>query len=174
MTEIISNLFFLLFAVGIPLWGAYKKINVYEAFTQGATEAFPLLLKILPFTLAILVALGMFRAAYGFEYLEKLLGPFFEWIGVPIGLLTQIITRPFSASASNMAMAEIFHHYGPESLIAKMAACINGSTETTFYVIAVYFGSVHIKKTRHAIPTGLAADLAGVLASVWICRWMFS
>nr|HAT8715193.1 spore maturation protein [Legionella jordanis] len=169
-----SNWLFLSFVVGIPLYAAFKRINVFDAFTSGAKQGFETSISILPYLIAMLVAIGMLRASGFFELINGVLSPIFSALGMPAELLPLALIRPFSGSASTGVMAELIHQHGGDSLIAKTAATMMGSTETTFYVVAVYFGAVGIKRTRHAIPAGLLADLAGVIASVAICRYLFS
>lgn len=166
----LSNVMFLAFIVGIPLYAALKKINVFDAFIVGAKQGFETSVSLIPYLIAMMVAIGMLRASGFFGLMDQLLAPFMSAIGMPPEVLPLALIRPFSGSASTGVMAELIHNYGGDSLIAKMSATMMGSTETTFYVIAVYFGSVGIRRTRHAIPAGLLADLAGVIASVLICR----
>ena len=156
-----------------PLYAAAKRVPVYEEFVEGAKEGFQVAIRIIPFLVAILVAVGMFRAAGGIDLLARLLSPIFEPLRFPPELLPLVLMRPLSGSGSNGIFAELVKAHGPDSLIAKMGATVMGSTETTFYVIAVYFGSVAIRRTRHAVPAGLIADLAGVIASVIICNLVF-
>lgn len=170
----LSNWMLLVFVVGIPLYAAaVKKINVFDAFIVGAKQGFDTVLNILPFLIAMMVAIGMLRASGFFGLMGQLLAPLMTLIGMPPEVLPLALIRPFSGSASIGIMAELIHQYGGNSLIAKTAATMMGSTETTFYVIAVYFGSIGISRTRHAIPAGLLADLAGIVASVMICRYLF-
>jgi spore maturation protein B len=169
----LSNWMFLMFIVGIPLYAAVKKINVFDAFIIGAKQGFGTILSIVPYLIAMVVAIGMLRASGFFNLMAKLLAPLLELIGMPSEVLPLALIRPFSGSASTGMMAELIHQYGGNSLIAKMAATMMGSTETTFYVIAVYFGSIGIRRTRHAIPAGLLADFAGIVTSVIICRHLF-
>lgn len=170
----LSNAIFLVFVVGIPLYGAWKKVNVFDAFVEGAKDGFQTTLSIFPFLIAMLVALGMLRASGFFELASHTLQPLLARLGMPSELLPLALIRPFSGSASTGMMAELIHQYGGNSFIAKTAATMMGSTETTFYVIAIYFGVVNIKRTRYAIPAGLLADLTGVIASVFICRVLFT
>ena len=170
----LSNWIFLSFIGGIPLYALIKKINVFDAFTTGAKQGFETSISIVPFLIAMLVAIGMLRASGFFELLYSLISPVLNRMGMPSELLPLALIRPFSGSASTGIMAELIHQYGGNSFIAKTAATMMGSTETTFYVIAVYFGAVGIKRTRHAIPAGLLADLAGIIASIWICRYLFT
>jgi spore maturation protein B len=174
LTHQLSNCILLTFVVGIPLYAAtIKKVNVFDAFIVGAKQGFDTILTILPYLIAMIVAIGMLRASGFFTLMGELLAPLLRRIGMPPELLPLALIRPFSGSASTGIMAELIHQYGGNSLIAKMAATMMGSTETTFYVIAVYFGSIGIRRTRHAIPAGLLADLAGIIASVLICRYLF-
>lgn len=170
----LSNWMFLAFVVGIPLYGAIKKTNVFDAFIEGARQGFDTSISLIPYLIAIMVAVGMLRASGFFELLQHWLAPILDKIGMPSELLPLALIRPFSGSASTGVMAELIHQHGGESFIAKTAATMMGSTETTFYVVAVYFGAVNIRRTRHAIPAGLLADLAGVIATVCICRYLFA
>lgn len=169
----ISNILFLLVIVGIPLFAAIKKINVFDAFVTGAKQGFETSISLIPYLIAMMVAIGMLRASGFFDLINQLLQPLMVKIGMPAEVLPLALIRPFSGSASTGVMAELIHQYGGDSIIAKTAATMMGSTETTFYVIAVYFGSVGIKRTRYAIPVGLLADCSGVIASVLVCRYFF-
>ncbi|HAT8178997.1 TPA: spore maturation protein [Legionella pneumophila] len=170
----LSNWLFLTFIVGIPLYAAIKKVNVFDAFIIGAKQGFDVSVKLIPYLVAMMVAIGMLRASGFFSLMSQILSPALSMIGMPPELLPLALIRPFSGSASTGVMAELIHKYGGDSFIAKTAATMMGSTETTFYVIAVYFGSVGVRRTRHAIPAGLLADLAGIIASVLICRYLFT
>ena len=172
--NIISNWIFLAFVVGIPLYGLIKKINVFDAFVTGAKQGFETSISIVPYLIAMLVAVGMLRASGFFEWLSTLLAPVLTYLGMPSELLPLALIRPFSGSAATAMMAELIHEHGGNSFIAKSAATLMGSTETTFYVVAVYFGTVGIRRTRHAIPAGLLADLAGIITTVLICRYLFT
>lgn len=169
----LSNGMFLLFILGIRVYAAFKKINVFDAFIIGAKKGFETSVNIIPYLVAMIVAIGMLRASGFFDVVNRLLAPLMNLIGMPSEVLPLALIRPFSGSASTGIMAELIHQHGGDSLIAKIAATMMGSTETTFYVIAVYFGSIGIRRTRHAIPVGLLADLSGVIASVMICRYLF-
>lgn len=176
MTSIINTLsdgLFLSFIVGIPLYGVVKKINVFDAFIEGAKQGFETSTSLIPYLIGMLVAVGMLRASGFFELLTHALAPILEKIGFPPDLLPLALLRPFSGSAAIAIMADVIHQNGGDALISKMAATLVGSTETTFYVIAVYFGSVNIRHTRHAIPAGLLADIAGVFGAVMICHYVF-
>lgn len=173
-TNQLSNWMFLIFILGIPVYAAIKKINVFDAFIVGAKQGFETSVNIIPYLVAMMVAIGMLRASGFFDLMNHFLAPLLHLIGMPSEVLPLALIRPFSGSASTGVMAELIHQYGGDSMIGKIAATMMGSTETTFYVIAVYFGSVGIRRTRHAIPVGLLADLSGVIASVLICRYLFA
>ncbi len=153
-----------------PLYAALRRIPVYEEFVEGAKEGIQVAIRIIPFLVAILVAIGMFRGAGGIDLLSRSFDPFFQTIGFPTELLPLVLMRPLSGSGTTGIFAELVATHGPDSLLVRMAGTIMGSSETTFYVLAVYFGSVAIRRTRHAVPAGLLADLAGVVASIIVCR----
>ena len=169
----ISNFIFLAFVVGIPLFATMKKIDVFDSFITGARQGFEVSVNIIPYLVAMMVAIGMLRASGFFELAYSLLTPLLKAIGMPPELLPMALIRPFSGSAATGVMAELIHQHGGNSFIAKTAATMMGSTETTFYVVAVYFGAVGIKKTRHAIPAGILADITGILTTIFICRYLF-
>jgi spore maturation protein SpmA len=153
-----------------PLYAAARGVKVYDEFVEGAKEGFGVILKIIPFLVTMLVAIGMFKGAGGIDLLSRLLSPILMPLQFPTDLLPLALMRPLSGSATLALLTDIVHRLGPDNIVSLTAATIYGSTETTFYVAAVYFGAVGIKHTRHAIPAGLLADLTGVIASVIICR----
>ena len=155
------------------LTAALKGIKVYEEFIQGAREGFDVAIRIIPYLVAILVAIGMFRGAGGIELLSSILKSALDKLGFPVELLPMALLRPLSGSATLGVFSDIVKQCGADSLVARMAGTLYGSTETTFYVIAVYFGSVNIRKTRHAIAAGLIADFVGIVAAVIVCRAVF-
>ena len=156
-----------------PLYAALRRVKVYEEFVEGAKEGFDVAIRIIPYLVAILVAIGMFRAAGGIDLLSRALAPMMLAVGFPPDLLPLVLMRPLSGSGTLGIFTELVKQFGPDSLIARIAGTIFGSTETTFYVLAVYFGSVAIKRTRYALLAGLTADLVGVIASVIVCRLVF-
>ena len=156
-----------------PLYAALRRVKVYEEFVDGAKEGFDVAIRIIPYLVAMLVAVGMFRAAGGIDLLSRALAPVMNALGFPTDLLPMVLVRPLSGSGSLGFFTELVKQFGPDSLIARMAGTINGSTETTFYVLAVYFGSVAIKRTRHALLAGLTADFVSVVVAVIICRIVF-
>ena len=156
-----------------PLYAALRRVKVYEQFVEGAKEGFQVAVTIIPFLVAILVAVGMFRGAGGIDLISQALRPILDLIHFPTDLLPMCLMRPLSGSGTLGMFTELVKEFGPDSLIARTAGTIFGSTETTFYVIAVYFGAVNIRRTRHAVPAGLIADAVGIVASVIVCRLMF-
>jgi spore maturation protein SpmA len=156
------------------LYAALRGVKVYEEFVTGAKEGWQVAMRVIPYLLAILVGVRMFREAGAIELLASALSPILQPLGVQTDLLPLILVRPLSGSATTGLFTELVTRFGADSLTARTAATIYGSTETTFYVLAVYFGSVAIHKGRHALAAGLVADATGALASIFICRWMFA
>lgn len=159
--------------VGFPLYGLFKRVPVYESFVDGAKEGFQVAVRIIPYLVAILFAIGMFRASGAMDFLVTVLNPVLRHIGFPAEVLPMAIVRPLTGSGSVGIVVDMINRYGEDSIFVKMAATMFGSTETTFYVIAVYFGAINIKKTRHAVPAGLTADVAAMLFAVWTVRLLF-
>ena len=154
-------------------WGMVKKVKVYEVFVEGAKDGFNVAIRIIPYLVAMLMAIGIFRASGAMDILTEVLAPITLLIGMPPETLPMALMRPLSGSGSLGIMTELMSVHGPDSLIGILASTMYGSSETTFYVLAVYFGSVNIRNTRHAVPTGLIADLAGMLGAVWIVNLLF-
>ena len=159
--------------VSIVLFGAFKKVNVYETFTDGAKDGFKTAVTIIPFLVGMLVAIGVFRASGALDLITNALSPITSKIGMPGEVLPMALIRPLLGGGASGVMNDLFTTYGPDSLIGRMASVMNGSTETTFYVLAVYFGAVGIKKTRHALPAGLIADVVGIITAVVVTNIMF-
>jgi spore maturation protein B len=171
--DLISYFVLPLMIVGIPFYGLVKKVPVYEEFVDGAKEGFDVAVMIIPYLVAILFAIAMFRASGALDFIIDGMRPLLGLIGIPAEVLPMGFIRPLTGSGSAAIVLDMINEFGEDSLVVKMAATMYGSTETTFYVIAVYFGAVNIKKLRHAVPAGLLADFAGFLASVYIVRWLF-
>jgi spore maturation protein SpmA len=157
-----------------PVYAFARRVKVYEEFVEGARDGFNVAIRIIPYLVAILVAIGMFRAAGGIDLIARALGPLLNRVGFPVDLLPVVLVRPLSGSGTLSLFADLVKTRGPDSFIARTAGTIMGSTETTFYVLAVYFGSVGIRRTRHAVLAGLAADLTGVIVSIIICNAVFN
>jgi spore maturation protein B len=171
--NLVSYLVVPMLIVGFPLYGLIKKVPVYEEFVEGAKEGFKVAVMIIPYLVAILFAIAMFRASGAMDFLIDGLRPVLGLIGVPPEMIPMAIVRPLTGSGSAAIVLDMINQYGEDSILVKMAATMFGSTETTFYVIAVYFGAVNIKKTRHAVPAGLIADFAALFASIWVVRLLF-
>lgn len=156
-------------------FGLLRRVLIYEAFIEGAKEGFHLAVRIIPYLVAILTAVGMFRVSGALDYLVGLIGPLTAWFGLPAEALPMALIRPLSGSGAYGVMAGIMANpaTGPDSYVGWLVSTLQGSSETTFYVLAVYFGAVQIKRGRHAVAAGLTADLVGVIASVFICSWLY-
>ena len=171
-----ANVFLFIIIIGFIVAGLRKKVNVYDAFVEGAKEGFSTAVRIIPYLIAILVAIGVFRASGAMDYLiggiesaVKLCGINSDFVG---GLPTAIM-KPLSGSGARGLMVDAMTTYGADSFVGRLACIFQGSTDTTFYILAVYFGSVGIAKTRHAVPCGLIADAAGIIAAIFICYLFF-
>lgn len=171
--QIISTLAIPLIIITFVLYGAIKKVKIYEAFVDGAKEGFNVALRIIPYLVAMLVAIGIFRAGGAMDFLMVILSPITNLIGFPAEAVPMALMRPLSGSGSLGIMSEVMSVHGPDSFIGILVSTIMGSTETTFYVLALYFGSVGIKKTRHAVAVGILADIAGILGALFIVRLLF-
>ena len=172
----IANVFLFFIIIGFIVAGIRKKVNVYDAFVEGAKEGFGTAVRIIPYLVAILVAIGVFRASGAMDYLiggvenlVKLCGINSDFVG---GLPTAIM-KPLSGSGARGLMVDAMTTYGADSFVGRLACIFQGSTDTTFYILAVYFGSVGIAKTRHAVPCGLIADFAGIISAIFICYLFF-
>jgi len=159
--------------VGIPLVGMIRKIKVYDVFIEGAKEGFQVAVRIIPFLVGILVAIGMFRGSGAMDLLTNALRPVMNAIHFPAEVFPLAVLRPLSGSGSLALTTDIVKRYGPDSLLGRTAATMYGSSETLFYVLAVYFGAVGGKRTRHAIPSAIVGDIVAATVAVAICSWMF-
>ena len=155
--------------VGVASW---KGVKVYETFIEGAKEGFDTAVRIIPYLVAVIVAVGMVRAAGLLDLLATWTAPVLDRIGVPAATLPMMLVRPLSGSGADGVMVELMKSQGPDSLAATTAAVMSGSADTTFYILAVYFGSVGIERVRHALWAGLIGDLAGLLAAAWVTKWL--
>lgn len=159
--------------VGIPLIGLLRKVKVYDVFIDGAKEGFDVAVKIIPFLVGILVAIGMFRGSGAMDLLTEAIRPLLSRTIFPPELVPLAVLRSLSGSGSLALTTDLIKTYGPDSLFGRIAATMYGSSETTFYVLAVYFGAVGVKRTRHAIPAALIGDVVAAVAAVAVCTWMF-
>lgn len=157
----------------IPLWGSIKKVKVYDTFIEGAEEGLQIAVKIIPFLVGMLVALSVFRASGAMELLAKVVSPYTSAVGFPTEILPLMIVRPLSGAGALAVTADLLKTHTPDSYIGRLASIMQGSTDTTFYVLAVYFGAVGIKKTRYAAAIGITADVIGFLAALYACNLFF-
>lgn len=172
-----ANVFLFVIIIGFILAGVRKKINVYNAFVDGAKEGFQTAVRIIPYLVAILVSIGVFRASGSMDFLIQGISSLIDWCGINnqfVGALPTALMKPLSGSGARGLMVDAMSTYGADSFVGRLACIFQGSTDTTFYILAVYFGSVGITKTRHAVPCGLLSDLAGILAAIFICYLFFN
>lgn len=179
--EMFRSVIMLLSAIAIPaliltffLYGISKKVKVYEVAVEGAKEGFNVAIRIIPYLTLMLVAIAIFRASGAMDVLLALLQPLTNLIGLPSESVPMALMRPLSGSGSLGIMSDTMKTYGTDSFIGMLVSTFYGSTETTFYVVAVYFGSVGIKNTRHALPTGLLADTISFLAALFFVKLLFT
>jgi len=178
--DTLKNIIQIISIIAIPLiivifvsFGFIKKVKVYESFIEGAKEGFNVAVRIIPFLVGMLMAIGIFRAGGAMDWLVFILKPLTDLIGLPAEALPMALMRPLSGSGALGVMAEIISVHGADSFIGILVSTFYGSSETTFYVLAVYFGSVSIKQTRYAVAAGLLADVAGILGALFIVRLLF-
>lgn len=162
-----------LLLAGAALYALCRRVDVFSALTTGAGEGLSVVLRILPPLVALLTAVYMLRASGALELLTELLTPVLTFLGIPPETVGLLLIRPVSGSGALAVGSDIMQTYDPDSTIGRTAAVMLGSTETTFYTVAVYYGAAGIRRTRHTIPAALAADIAGFLAAAWTVRWMF-
>lgn len=172
-----ANVFLFVIIIGFIVAGMRKKINVYDAFVEGAKEGFTTAVRIIPYLVAILVAIGVFRASGCMDYLIEGIANLVSLCGINsdfVGALPTALMKPLSGSGARGLMVDAMNTYGADSFVGRLSCIFQGSTDTTFYILAVYFGSVGVVRTRHAVPCGLFADLAGIIAAILICYLFFN
>lgn len=160
--------------VFIPLYAAFKKVPVYESFTDGAKDGFHTAIQIIPHLVGMMVAISVFRASGAMDAMLSFVRPFFDWIGVPSEVFPLALLRPMTGAGSLAFTTDLMNQFGPDSMIGRIASTVQGSTDTTLYVLTVYFGAVGIRKARYALKVGLLADFAGFIASIVVCYMVFS
>jgi transporter gate domain protein len=176
VTSVVSNLILMSIIVSFIGAGLFKKINVYDAFIEGAKEGFATAVRIIPYLVAILVAVGVFRASGAMDICVDGIRWTLQQFNIDttfVDALPTAMMKPLSGSGARGLMLETMHHYGADSFVGRLSCIFQGSTDTTFYILAVYFGSIGVRYTRHAVACGLLADLAGVLAAIGICYIFF-
>ena len=169
----LSSLVIPVLLAGVAVFGMGKRVDVYSALTHGAEEGLTVLVRVIPALVGLLTAVSMFRASGAMEWLSGLCAPLLERIGIPPETVPLMLVRPVSGNGALAVASDLMSTYGPDSYVGRVAAVMLGSTETTFYTIAVYFGSAGIHKTRHTVPAALAADLTGFVASALAVRVFF-
>lgn len=169
----ISKLMIPLFVISVILYGLKKKVSIYDSFLDGAKEGLITAFNIFPSVIAMVFAVNILLNSHIIEAVFKFIEPILNIINIPLSILPMAIVRPISGTASLAIMNDIFANFGPDSYIGRIASVLQGCTDTTIYVLALYFGSVKISKTKHALSTGLFADLIGVLASFIIVNHFF-
>lgn len=177
MSTLTGNLVILTLIVLFLVMGALRKVPVYESFIEGAKDGFNIARDLLPYLVAMLCAIGFLRASGALDFLLHMIRMLFEWLGTDtrfVDALPTALVKPFSGSAARGLMIETMQHHGVDSFAGLLAATVQGSTETTFYVLAVYFGAVGITRARHAVGCALVADLAGILAAIMVCYLFFA
>lgn len=176
ISQVASNVILFTVIISFIALACYRKVNVFESFIEGAKEGFEVAIKIIPYLVGILVAVGVFRASGAMDYLVQGVSAVVSWMGFDtrfVEALPVAFMKPMSGSGARGLMIDLMHAKGADDFASRVACVIQGSTETTFYVLAVYFGSVAIKKTRHALPAALLAELAGVIAAIIIAYIFF-
>jgi len=171
---VVKQWLLLLLLVGMVLYGFLRGVKVYDAVVEGGKEGFQVAIRIIPFLVAILVAVGMLRASGAIDLIVVALEPITALVGMPAEVLPMALLRTLSGSGAYGVSAEIMQTHGSDSMIGQIVSTMQGSTETTFYVLALYFGVAQVRNGRHALPACLAADVAGALGAVWACRWLLS
>lgn len=159
--------------VGLPLYGYWKGVPVYEVFVAGAREGLEVSLRLIPYLVAMFVALALFRESGALDLLTAVLAPVTAPLGIPREVIPLALVRPLSGSGALGVLGELLKVHGPDSYVGVLASTMQGSTDTTLYVLTVYFGSVGIKQVRHALVTGLTADLIGFVVAAWLVRGLF-
>lgn len=160
--------------VAIPLYAVYKKIAVYEIFVEGAKEGFGTAIKMIPFLVGMMVAISVFRASGAMDLLLSTIRPLLDRLGIPSEVVPLALLRPITGSGSLAFTADLIKQFGPDSFVGRIASTIQGSTDTTLYILTVYFGAVGIRKVRYALKVGLIADAVGFIASIAICFLVFA
>ncbi|WP_438432302.1 spore maturation protein [Gorillibacterium sp. sgz500922] len=159
--------------VFIPLYSAFRKVPVYESFVEGAKDGFQTAVAIIPSLVGMMVAISVFRVSGAMDMLVGVLKPVLDWAGIPGEVLPLAILRPITGAGSLAFTTDLMKHFGPDSLIGRIASTVQGSTDTTLYVITVYFGAVGIRKAGYALKVGLISDVIGFIASVAVCYLVF-
>lgn len=171
--ELLSNLMIPLMVLGIVMYAIYKKTNVYDDFVEGASESFEMVCTMFPCLLGMIFGINIFLKSGILNYFFDFLEPIFSLFKVPIEVFPMMVMRPISGSSSLAILNNLFENFGPDSFIGRLGSVIQGSTDTTFYILTLYFGSIGIKKIRYSLWAGLAADLIGIVSAIIITGFFF-
>lgn len=158
---------------GILIYGTIKKVPTYESFVEGGKEGIKIAVSIIPYLVGMLVAITVFRASGALDYLMSLIGPWVNAIGIPSEIIPLTIIRPISGTAALGMTSDLIATHGPDSFVGRLASVLQGSTDTTFYVLTVYFGAVGIKKMGDALKVGLLADVVGIAVAIAVVAFVF-
>lgn len=169
----ISNLIIPIMVLGIILYGLIKKINIYDVFVEGSKESYDMVLTMFPCMLAMIFGVNIFIKSGVLEYFFGFFQTILDFFRIPLEIIPMAIMRPISGSSSLAILNTILENYGPDSFIGRLASVIQGSTDTTFYVLTLYFGSIGIKKIRYSLWAGLVADVIGIVSAIIIVNFMF-
>lgn len=173
MINFLSSLVIPFLVLIIIVYGIYKKVDIYNVFVEGSKESFEMVYSMFPCLLAMIFGINIFLESGFLNYLNEFLSPILNFLKIPFDLFPMILMRPISGSSSLVILSNIFANHGPDSLIGILASVLQGSTDTTFYVLTLYFGSVGIKKIRYSLFAGLMADLCAIGVSILIVNWLF-
>lgn len=171
--NMLSTILIPLVVLGVIIYGVRKKVDIYETFLEGAKEGLVMTVQIFPTILAMIFAVNVFLSSQFIDFILGWLRPVLELLQVPLSVVPMALLRPISGTASLAMLNDLLYHFGPDSFIGRLASTLQGCTDTTVYVIALYFGSIRVRKTKHALSVGLFADLCGIVASFFIVRLVF-
>ncbi|NLZ28677.1 MAG: spore maturation protein [Firmicutes bacterium] len=155
-------------------YGLRGRINLFEVFIEGAREGFPMAIRLVPYLVGMLVAIGLLRDSGAMDLLARLLAPLLNLLNIPVDIIPLVLMRPVSGSGALAVTTEILQIHGPDSFLGRLASTMQGSTDTTLFVLTVYFGAVGISRSRHALAAGLLGDMGGFIASIIVCKIFFS
>ena len=173
MINFLSSLIIPLLVLIIVLYGLYKKVDIYNVFVEGSKESFEIIYSMFPCLLAMIFGINIFLESGFLNYLSNFISPILDFLKIPFDLLPMILMRPISGSSALVILSSIFEKFGPDSFIGLLASVLQGSTDTTFYVLTLYFGSIGIKKIKYSLFAGLIADLCAIVISIVIVNWLF-
>ncbi len=173
MITLLTNMVIPVIIGAIILYGLYKKVNIFEVFISGVEDNIKIGIKILPSLIALMVAIGVLKASGFLSFITDIISPVSDFFKIPVDIIPQALLRPISNSGSLVIFKDILNKYGPDSFVAKLSSVLQGSSETTFYVIAIYYGAVNINKIKYTIPCALIGDFVCLVSSIWLSSIFF-